>query len=251
VHALIGHVATSVESLRSQQEDLSRRIPLRAQSDPPPPPPVVAAVPGVAQQYYGVDVSRWNGNFADEIDRIPRLAFAIGKATEGLTLRDDHFQENRTLLRTRGIAHGGYHLFHQDDDPTGQAQFYLDTVGTIADGDIAPVIDVEDASLSKQGPPDPVPLQSNLLSMLRTLEARTGRSPILYTNLEFAQKYLGSAQLSHYRLWLAEYTLDEPRVPDAWRAAGYFIWQKSASYKVGSAEFDLDVFRGSWTELLR
>jgi len=86
---------------------------------------------------------------------------------------------------------------------------------------------------------------------LKTLEARTHRSPILYTNFSFARKYFGSAEFAHYRLWLAEYTSAEPEVPEVWRSSGYFIWQKSASYKVGSSEFDLDVFRGSKTELIR
>lgn len=245
-HETIGRVATSVEGLRSQQEELTRKIPLA-----PPKSGNAPAPAGAKQEYYGVDISRWNGNFSQEIDHIPRLSFAISKATEGLTLRDEQFQNNRKLLQARGVAHGGYHLFRQGDDPVAQAEFFLTTVQPIARDDIAPVVDVEDASLPEHSPTDASLLQAGVLLMLRTLEARTGRIPILYTNLEFAKKYLVSAEFAHYRLWLAEYTAGEPEIPNAWRSAGYFIWQKSATYKVGASEFDLDVYLGDKTELTR
>jgi lysozyme len=245
VHSIIADFTASVEGLRSQQEELTKKIAV------PPQKQGAAEISTGESEYYGVDISRWNGEFSGEIDRIPKLSFAISKATEGVTLRDDQFQTNRRLLRARGIAQGGYHVFRQDDDPVAQAEFYLATVGSIAADDISPVVDVEDASLAPQSLTDPVPLQMNVLLMLKTLESRTGRSPILYTNFAFARQYLGNVAFSHYRLWLAEYTAEKPEVPDVWRSAGYFIWQKSASYKVGSSEFDLDVFRGSRTELLR
>jgi GH25 family lysozyme M1 (1,4-beta-N-acetylmuramidase) len=245
-NATIKSVATAVDSLRSQQEELIKRIPIPQQN------PGNKETSSSITEYYGVDISRWNGDFSREIDQIPRLSFAISKATEGLTLRDAQFANNRKLLRDRGITHGGYHLFRQDDDPIAQVNFYLATMGSIAEDEIAPVVDVENASLSQHETTDPAPLQVNLLTMLRTLEAKTGRSPILYTDLAFAQKYLGSADFAHYRLWLAEYTSGQPpRVPDAWRASGYFVWQKSASYKVGSSEFDLDIYRGDKAALIR
>lgn len=244
-HSTIKNVAASVESLRSQQEQLTKKIPTEQHNSD------VVASESAKGEYYGVDVSRWNGDFSREIDRIPKMSFAISKATEGLTIRDEQFQNNRKLLRARGITHGGYHLFRLGDDPVAQTEFYLATMGTIGKEDIAPVVDVEEASLSQRNLPDPATLQSHVLLMLRTLEARTGRSPILYTNLSFAQKYFGSAELAHYRLWLAEYTPGPPQIPDAWRASGYFIWQRSASYKVGSSEIDLDIYRGDKTALVR
>ena len=245
VHAIMADFTASVESLRSQQEELTRKISVPQQK------PVSVEVTTDVAEYYGVDISRWNGDFSGEIDRIPKLSFAISKATEGVTLHDDRFQSNRKLLRARGISQGGYHVFHQDDDPVAQADFYLATVGPLASDDISPVVDVEDASLSQKSPTDPVTLQAKVLSMLKTLEARTGRGPILYTNFAFAHKYLGNAEFARYRLWLAEYTSEPPEIPEVWRSAGYFIWQKSASYRVGSSEFDLDIFRGSKTELIR
>ena len=245
-HAAINRVATSVDGLRSQQEELAKKIPAA-----PPAAANAAAPAGTKQEYYGVDISRWNGNFSQEIDRIPQLSFAISKATEGLTLRDDRFQTNRKLLQTRGVAHGGYHLFRQDDDPVAQAEFFLSTVAPIAQGDISPVVDVEDASLTQHPQTGESSLEAGVLLMLKTLEARTGRSPILYTNLEFAQKYFASAEFAHYRLWLAEYTAGQPEIPNAWRSSGYFIWQKSASYKVGASQLDLDVYQGDRTELTR
>jgi lysozyme len=245
VSAIIADFTASVESLRSQQEELTKKIAAPKQK------PVSAEVATDVAEYYGVDISRWNGDFSGEIDRIPKLSFAISKATEGVTLRDDRFQTNRKLLRARGISQGGYHVFHQDDDPVAQADFYLATVGPLASDDISPVVDVEDASLSQQSSTDPVTLQAKVLSLLKTLEARTGRGPILYTNFAFAHKYLGNGEFAHYRLWLAEYTSEPPEIPEVWRSSGYFIWQKSASYRVGSSEFDLDIFRGSKTELIR
>ena len=249
VHTIISDFTTTIESLRSQQAELTKKIAV-PQPQPGKGAPTAQA-PATPPEYYGVDISRWNGNFSGEIDQIPKLSFAISKATEGVTLRDDQFENNRRLLRAKGIVQGGYHLFRQSDDPVAQADFYLATLGAISSGDISPVVDVENASLPQQGLTDPTPLQANVLLMLKTLETRTGRSPILYTNFAFALKYLGNAEFARYRLWLAEYTSGQPEIPGVWRTSGLFIWQKSASYKVGSSEFDLDVFRGSRAELLR
>lgn len=244
-NATIRSFATAVDGLRSQQEELIKRIPMPQQK------PANTETSSSTTEYYGVDVSRWNGDFSREIDQIPKLSFAISKATEGVTLRDDQFANNRKLLRDRGVTHGGYHLFRQDDDPVAQVSFYLAAVGPIAEDEIAPVVDVENASLSQHTTTEPSQFQANLLLMLSTLEAKTGRSPILYTDLAFAQKYLGRAEFSHYRLWLAEYTPGQPVIPDVWRGSGYFVWQKSASYKVGSSEFDLDIYRGDKAALIR
>jgi lysozyme len=210
-----------------------------------------AKPPSLLTPFYGIDISHWNGDFAREIDQIPALAFAISKATEGTRLRDSQFARNRELLRKRKIAHGSYHFFLQSEDAAAQADFFLATIGAVAPDDIAPVLDVEDESLPRGVETEVMHVQVSVLLLLRTLATKTGRHPILYTNYAFAQRYFRNPAFADYRLWLAEYSSAPPRVPDTWRAAGFFIWQKTGSHRVGSSEVDLDVFFGSKQQLLK
>ena len=250
---------TAAKPAESAEAPRSRPAPeTHAPHKPPSIPLPVMTTPtanaktlSLPSPFYGVDISHWNGDFAREIDQLPALAFAISKATEGTRLRDSQFARNRELLRKRKIAHGSYHFFLQSEDAVAQADFFLATIGAVAPDDIAPVLDVEDESLPRGAEPEVMHVQVSVLLLLRTLATKTGRHPILYTNYAFAQRYFRNPAFADYRLWLAEYTSAPPRVPDTWRTAGFFIWQKTGTHRVGSSEVDLDVFFGSKQQLLK
>jgi lysozyme len=252
--AALMSMTRTLEALRTDHKVLASKLatlgPAQGKLDASIPAAASPATPP-EEEHHGVDVSRWNGDFALDIDRIPGLSFAIVKATEGVTLKDQALGSNRKLLRDRGVPHGYYHFYRQEDDPVAQADFFIATIGELEAGDIAPVLDVEWSSLPRGETVDPARLQVNVLRLLRALEAKTGRRPIVYTGYAFAQTYLTDPAFGAYRLWLAEYSAGAPKVPHAWRNAGYFIWQKSPDYEIGRAKLDLDVYRGSVADLIR
>ena len=93
-------------------------------------------------------------------------------------------------------------------------------------GDLAPMVDIEHASLIKARKASASLLQEDFLRFLGHIKREIGCSPIIYTSYSFANKYLDDKRFSEYRLWIADYTKNSsPSVPDAWKGKGWFIWQ--------------------------
>ena len=47
---------------------------------------------------YGIDISKWNGNEAEEIEPKDSITFVICKATQGIKLVDPDFKQNVALI---------------------------------------------------------------------------------------------------------------------------------------------------------
>ena len=201
------------------------------------------------RKYYGIDISHYQGDVLELMKTTDSLHFVIAKATEGTGYVDPDFRSNWREIKERGLIRGAYHFYRFGDDPVEQAQHFASQIQDIEYSDIAPVIDVEDGSLSRNV--GKVQMNSDLLKFLQHLEMATKRKPIIYTNTSFSNEYLKDTDLSNYELWLAEYTKNQPRVPELWKDSGYLIWQNSQSYNDFSVTTDFDVFQGRLNELLR
>ncbi len=96
---------------------------------------------------FGFDFSSFQGIFtASEISdaQAQGLAFAIGKVSEGLTLADDVFAQNRAVLEAANVPLAFYHFFRPADDPASQANFTAQLIGQLNRGNIKRVyIDAE------------------------------------------------------------------------------------------------------------
>ncbi len=210
------------------------------------------ATEDLPRKYYGIDISQYQGNEMQEIGPEDSLTFIICKATEGITYVDPDFNSNRKLIESKNYILGMYHFFHTDDDPTQQSEFYLKTVGSFPNNSIAPIVDIEQGSLSANSKKTAQTIQSELLVFLKTIEKNTGRKPIIYTGLAFADQYLNNPVFNSYKLWLAEYVkTTSPQIPNVWKNKGYFIWQKSDSYNIDSKQDDFDVYFGTKAELVK
>lgn len=201
------------------------------------------------QVHYGIDVSKWNGDILTDLKEMDSISFVICKASEGIDYVDPDFESNSTFLNERKIIWGVYHFFHTADDPIKQADFFL----KIADqrmGDIAPIVDIEQASLTVGEQPSSTKMQVDLLLFLSHIERSIGRVPMIYTDEAFASQYLNNETFAKYPLWLAEYSNGRyPVIPEPWKAKGFKIWQKSSSYSVKSRLVDLDAYFGNLGDL--
>lgn len=211
---------------------------------------VVSAKNSTDTVLYGIDISRYQGNLVTDITTSDGLHFAICKATQGVTYVDPDFRLNWNTITEKGLIRGAYHFYICSDDPVQQAQHFSNTINDIQKDDIAPVLDIEQGSMSSTT--NVTQMQKDILTFLQNVEKQTGRKPILYTDYAFAQQYLMSPAFAVYDLWLAEYSgAPEPKVPEAWKAKGFKIWQKSDSYDVNSQQIDYDVHFGTVAELTK
>ncbi len=202
--------------------------------------------------HHGLDISHHNGNIVDEISQIDSISFVICKATQGKHFRDPYFNSNWESLKNKKLIRGAYHFYEDDSTPIKQANHYLSVVGVWRTNDIAPIIDIEDGSLSTTKQINIEKLQKDVLKFLEHIEKETKRIPMLYTNLYFANMYLKDKAFSKYPLWLGEYTSkNQPILPKTWQDKGFKIWQKSENYHFKSTKEDLDIFYGDIKDLYK
>lgn len=193
----------------------------------------------------GIDISHFQG---DEIAYLNKkgsqLDFVICKATEGVTYTDPDFKTNWKTIQQQGFVRGAYHFYHCADDPTQQANYFLSTVGTFLKTDLPPIIDFEENSIDKNC--NKATIQKNLLQFLTLLEQKTGKKPILYTDINTGNSQINDTVFSNYHLWIADYNpITTPTVPLVWQKKSWTLWQKTQNYSLDSYTNDFDVFNGT------
>jgi lysozyme len=195
----------------------------------------------------GVDVSHFDGTVDWAAARGDGITFAIIKATEGTTFVDNHFAANWANTRAHGIIHGAYHFFRPKSDPVAQADFFVKIAGSPKSGDLPPVIDLEvtDGLTAAQ-------VAAGARTFLQRVQQATGRVPMIYTSVRVFNSLLGGpAGFSPYSLWVANWNVRCPNIPDPpWTR--WTFWQSSATGTVAgfSDPVDVDRFNGTAADLM-
>lgn len=194
---------------------------------------------------YGIDISSYQGDEADFLSKKhDSLSFVICRATLGITFTDPDFANNWKMIQQEGFVRGAYHFYECDDDPTKQAQHYLSVIGTLAPGDLPPILDFEQAGLA--GVTDKQTIQSNLLIFLNAVETATGRTPLIYVSPDFSDAYLTDPAFAKYPLYVADYDgISQPEMPEMWKSSQWTFWQKTDTVHVDGNQNDFDVFNGN------
>ncbi|ULQ56048.1 glycoside hydrolase family 25 protein [Flavihumibacter rivuli] len=189
---------------------------------------------------HGIDVSKyqqrinWGAVKEMEVEDV-KIGFAFIKATEGLGRVDAHFARNWEKSRDAGITRGAYHFFLAPKNGALQAENFIRTV-ELMPGDLPPVLDVEQTyGVSAEK------LRAEVKAFLETVETHYGIRPIIYTNVDFYNKYL-KGDFDQYPLWVAHYLQkDRPRITRNWA-----FWQYSETGNVNGirGKVDFNVFNG-------
>jgi GH25 family lysozyme M1 (1,4-beta-N-acetylmuramidase) len=135
------------------------------------------------------------------------------------------------------------------DDPVQQARHFLKTVGTLSGKDIPLIIDIEEGSITHAV--NKKQLQNDLLICLQYLHTHSGKKPVIYTDLSFANTWLQQSAFAAYPLWLAEYSRHPaPVLPQTWKDKGIVFWQKNDTLTINSRKTDFDIFVGNGAAFL-
>jgi len=100
--------------------------------------------------HYGIDISHWQGNLISAMSNKDKLSFIICKATGGDHYIDPDFRTNWRDIKAKGFIRGAYHFYLCVDNPKTQAEHFCATISDIGPNDIAPVLDIEQGSMSKE-----------------------------------------------------------------------------------------------------
>ena len=141
-------------------------------------------------------------------------------------------------MKSAGVVRGAYHFFHADVDPVAQANFVLQTVGTLDAGDLPITLDLETTNGQSEST-----IIANATSFLQTVTAATGKTGILYVSPAFLSNY---SSFANFSLWIANWGVSCPDVPSPW--ATWTFWQTSATGTVPgvpASQVDLDTFNGT------
>lgn len=193
-----------------------------------------------AYDIHGIDVSRYQQTISWEAVKQMnvqgiQLGFAFIKATEGVSNTDPYFKRNWRKSKQAGVIRGAYHFFIATRDGKLQAKNFIKHVD-LKTGDLPPVLDIEQTYKV-----NPEQLRKELKAWLDTVEDYYSVRPIIYTYLDFYDKYL-KGYFDDYPLWVAHYLQPhQPRISRDWT-----FWQHSEQGRVNGivSKVDFNVFNG-------
>jgi lysozyme len=189
---------------------------------------------------HGIDVSKYQDYIAwEEVKNMKvknvSLGFSFIKATEGISNIDPQFRRNWKKAGEHQIIRGAYHFFIGSKDGKMQAENFIGKV-ELNPGDLPPVLDIEQLNGAKSAD-----VKKEALEFLQVVEAYYKVKPIIYTNVDFYNRNLGS-DFDAYPLWIAHYYQPEqPRISRDW-----VFWQHSDEGRVNGIlnKVDFNVFNG-------
>jgi lysozyme len=198
----------------------------------------------------GIDVSHYQGVVDWASVAAGGEAFAFCKATEGVNTVDQYFHDNWQGIKAAGLLRGAYHFFHPNLDAAAQAASFLAALraangsATLAPGDLPVTLDLE-----VTGGVSAAALIAGAKTWLETVEAATGRTPLLYTFTAFWKSLGNPSDLSEYPLWVARYGAPAPGPLGGW--SDWTIWQFSSTSSISgvTGQCDADGFHGSTDQL--
>lgn len=209
--------------------------------------PAIAMLPGsdvASHQHPGATAIDW-GRVKDA-----GHAFAIVKATEGITYVNPHYAEDSVAMQKAGIVRGTYHYALPQFPAIAQARHYAAVLATHTTPlDLPPVLDLEET-----GGLGPLALQAWVRTFLTTLDSITGRTTIIYVSPGFWRYQMNNTtEFSDRPLWIADYnggTAPTMPLPGGWK--DWTFWQYTGNGQVDgvSTPIDLNTFNGDKGELL-
>ena len=188
-----------------------------------------------SSNYYGIDVSEYQGNIDFNAVKNSGKSIVYIKATEGVTYVDPNFATYYSNASNAGLNIGFYHFFRPDDDPRQQAQFFINTIGSW-NPNCRYAIDLE--ITDGYGPEE---LTSMAIEFLEEVAALTGKNVVVYTYTNFANTSITSA-LGAYPVWIAEYGVNAPSNNAIWSSWIGFQYSESGSVNGISGQVDLNGF---------
>lgn len=179
----------------------------------------------------GIDVSHYQGRIDWKAVRATnKVLYAYVKATESTSLVDDTYAYNIREAHNAGIAVGAYHFFSPTTDGNEQLRNFTSTVN-LSGHDLVPMVDVELRGKS------PLPqFISRLRTFIEGLEKHYKVKPILYTSVNFYNKYL-AGHFDDYIYMIARYAEEIPQPESTCR---FGLWQYSATGRINGIHGAVD-----------
>jgi GH25 family lysozyme M1 (1,4-beta-N-acetylmuramidase) len=178
-----------------------------------------------------IDISS-NNRHPIDFSKLPKAGIAgmYIKNSEATNYVNPFWKQDVAQAVKYGIPYGSYYFAQPGKtDPVASAKFFVKNGGAL--GQFPPALDLEVTKLN------PEQTAKWALTWLQSVQALSGRKPIIYVGYYFPASQYGF--LAPYDLWLPAYpngykpvtnvcTLPLPKTPAPWAARGWSIWQYSS-----------------------
>jgi lysozyme len=191
----------------------------------------------------GIDVSIYQGNINWASVKADGREFAIARISDGMSL-DKNFPTNWPGIKNAQMIRGAYQFFEPADDPAAQAKIVVDAVGMLGDGDLPVTADME-----VTGGQSAATIVKNLQTWMAAVQAGTGKTPLIYTSPGFWNGSVNSNAFAGNPLWVANWGVNCPTLPNAWNAFSFWQYADNGTVKGINGAVDLDKFNGTLAEL--
>jgi GH25 family lysozyme M1 (1,4-beta-N-acetylmuramidase) len=193
----------------------------------------------------GIDVSYYQETI--DWDRVAAAGteYAFIRVSDGMNFVDTKFQRNWAEAKRVGVRRAAYQYFRPHHSAIAQANLLLERMGTLEQGDLPPVIDVEsDSGLSKSV------VAGRVKQWVDHVQAATGVRPILYTGPYFWRDQVGSPEWAvGYPLWVAHYTNGCPLTPAPWSSWSFHQFTDRGHVDGVPGNVDRNRFNGTVAQL--
>lgn len=195
--------------------------------------------------FYGIDVSRFQGNIDWQEVKREGIQFAMLRAGFGAGNIDVQFRKNAEGCTRWGIPFGVYWFSYAYTSQMARKEAEL-CLETIEDFSVEyPVcIDFEEDSVRyavSRGVQVTRDLATDIVDAFCKRTEQLGYYAMYYSNLDFLDRMFAPWLRDKYALWLARYG----EMPDIGRVA---MWQYSESGKISGVQGDVDLNR-TWEDL--
>jgi lysozyme len=163
-----------------------------------------------------VDISHHNGNVDLNAAKAAGIVGVIQKATQGTSMTDNMYQQNRQKAQAAGLLWGAYH-FGSLADGAQQADFFLAKANP--DAQTLLVLDFEPNGNSTM-------TLDQAKAFVTRVQSVTGKFPGFYSGSLIKQLLGGKPAdpvLSQCFLWLAQYAPAPKNIPATWPT--WTLWQ--------------------------
>ncbi|MCF0196600.1 MAG: glycosyl hydrolase family 25 [Bacteroidaceae bacterium] len=179
----------------------------------------------------GIDVSHYQGAINWQLVSIDKnVMYVYLKATESSGLVDSHFQNNLIQARRYGLPVGVYHFFSPTTSAAMQFANFQQNVSGLP-MDLIPIVDVE-----RRGRGSLKVFQESLRTFVRSVERMFGVKPIIYTGVNFYNKYL-AGQFKDYKFMIARY---DEECPTLCEDVKFVMWQFTSKGSISGIHGDVD-----------
>ena len=207
---------------------------------------ILAQVQPDGSKVFGIDVSHWNlpgtVNFQQLKDQY-NLQFVILKGCDG-SVNSNYYFENLQAVKDAGLLWGMYCWLYPASKVNIDAQVNAWHARAIIDP--PPLGIFIDCEWTYYGGVPANPGASDLRSAHDKLKAKQGKNAITYTAKGYADAYLKGFDFSREELWVANYNVPAPAMPNG--ATTYTYWQFTSTFMFNGKNYDGNYFNGTQAE---